>query len=160
MTQDLPPADSLSPADEDPTLDRRGVLKGAAALGVLGLAGSALAACATKSATEPTSSAATTPGGTAGPGVTIAASAIPEGGGKVVGAYVVVKTGGTVKAYSSVCTHQGCTVGSVANDVITCPCHGSEFSSSDGAVVRGPARTPLPAATATVQGDTVTVTTA
>ena len=37
------------------------------------------------------------------------------------------------------CTHQGCTVASVANGVITCPCHGSQFDAQTGAVIAGPA---------------------
>jgi Rieske Fe-S protein len=32
----------------------------------------------------------------------------------------------------------------VANGTIACPCHGSEFTITNGAVVTGPAPSPLP----------------
>lgn len=42
-------------------------------------------------------------------------------------------------AYDTVCPHMGCTVGySASADLLVCPCHGSEFTVSTGAVVRGP----------------------
>jgi len=41
-----------------------------------------------------------------------------------------------------VCTHAGCTV-DFQSGVIACPCHGSEFDANTGAVLRGPAATPL-----------------
>ena len=59
---------------------------------------------------------------------------------------------GTFKAFSAICPHQGCSVGSVADDVITCPCHGSTFSIADGSVQGGPARGPLTAVPVTVSG--------
>ena len=54
-------------------------------------------------------------------------------------------TGNTVHGFSAVCTHQGCLVSAVTDGQITCPCHGSAFDATTGAVVRGPAQTPLPA---------------
>ncbi len=72
---------------------------------------------------------------------------LPEGGGLVLSADGVVVTRndhGDVHAFSAMCTHQGCTVGGVANDVIVCPCHGSRFDASTGAVINGPATRPLP----------------
>jgi Rieske Fe-S protein len=46
-------------------------------------------------------------------------------------------------AYTSVCTHRGCTIHAPnASGVATCPCHGAQFD-GDGAVVRGPATRPL-----------------
>jgi Rieske Fe-S protein len=48
-----------------------------------------------------------------------------------------------VFAYSSVCTHNGCTVPAPSGGKpSSCPCHGSQFS-GDGANVRGPASRPL-----------------
>lgn len=43
-------------------------------------------------------------------------------------------------AYDAVCPHAGCTVGySAGNSLIICPCHGSEFEPTTGAVIQGPA---------------------
>ncbi|KUN77247.1 Rieske (2Fe-2S) protein [Streptomyces griseoruber] len=86
---------------------------------------------------------------------------IPEGGGKVFTAEKVVvtqPTKGDFKAFSAVCTHQGCTVGSVADGTINCPCHKSEFRIADGSVASGPATKPLPEKQITVQGDSITLT--
>lgn len=42
--------------------------------------------------------------------------------------------------YDTVCPHQGCTVGySPATNLLVCPCHGSQFLVSTGAVISGPA---------------------
>lgn len=45
-------------------------------------------------------------------------------------------------AFSGVCTHQGCQV-RMGDAVIHCPCHNSEFDVATGAVLGGPAPTPL-----------------
>ena len=77
-----------------------------------------------------------------------AASDIPVGGGAIYTAAKVVVTqpaSGQYKAFSAVCTHVGCLVNKVANGTIDCPCHGSEFRMTTGAVVTGPAPSPLPA---------------
>ena len=76
-----------------------------------------------------------------------AASEIPLGGGKIYTAAKVVVTQparGRYKAFSAVCTHVGCIMSKVANGTIDCPCHGSEFKITTGAVVTGPAPAPLP----------------
>ncbi|MFI2373956.1 Rieske (2Fe-2S) protein [Streptomyces sp. NPDC018964] len=85
---------------------------------------------------------------------------IPEGGGKVFADRKVVvtqPTAGEFKAFSATCTHQGCAVKSVADGVINCPCHNSNFSISDGSVQSGPATKPLPAVEITVSGDSITL---
>jgi Rieske Fe-S protein len=59
-------------------------------------------------------------------------------------------------AYSAICTHLGCTVlGSLNNEqLILCPCHGSEFDPANGAAVaRGPANRPLPSLPITIGSD-------
>ncbi|MGW2692227.1 Rieske (2Fe-2S) protein [Streptomyces sp. NPDC001296] len=87
-------------------------------------------------------------------------SDIPEGGGKVFadqGVVVTQPSAGTFKAFSSKCTHQGCAVKDIANGVITCPCHNSQFSATDGSVKKGPATQPLPAAKISVSGDEITL---
>jgi Rieske Fe-S protein len=78
---------------------------------------------------------------------------IPVGGGKVFLDQKVVVTQpakGVFKAFSAVCTHVGCICNKVANGTIDCPCHGSEFKITDGAVVTGPAPAPLPGRTIAV----------
>jgi Rieske Fe-S protein len=86
---------------------------------------------------------------------------IPEGGGKIFkdqGVVVTQPTAGTFKAFSAKCTHRGCAVAAVTGGVITCPCHNSAFSVSDGSVRKGPATSPLPAARITVEGDAIHLT--
>ncbi|MET9625139.1 Rieske (2Fe-2S) protein [Streptomyces sp. NPDC006464] len=85
---------------------------------------------------------------------------IPVGGGTVFKDAKVVVTqpaAGDFKAFSAVCTHQGCLVNKVADGTIDCPCHGSKFRVSDGSVAAGPAPRPLPAEQITVSGDTITL---
>ncbi len=55
---------------------------------------------------------------------------------------VVRHRDGSLAAFSAVCTHAGCDV-EFQSGVLLCPCHGSEFDASTGAVVRGPALTAL-----------------
>lgn len=90
----------------------------------------------------------------------IQAAEIPVGGGKVfenIKVVVTQPTSGEFKAFSAVCTHQGCTVDSVSNGVIKCPCHGSEYDIATGAVRKGPSTKPLPAKSVTVGTDGITV---
>ncbi|MER5398426.1 Rieske (2Fe-2S) protein [Streptomyces sp. NPDC002599] len=85
-------------------------------------------------------------------------SDIPVGGGTVFKDQKVVVTQpakGDFKAFSAVCTHQGCLVDKVADGTIDCPCHGSKFGVEDGAVKAGPAPRPLPAEKITVQGNSI-----
>jgi len=99
-------------------------------------------------------------GGSSGTTDLAKTSDIPVGGGKVFKDQKVVVTQpvkGEFKAFSAVCTHQGCTVAKVADGTIDCPCHESRFSIADGAVKGGPAPRPLPAKEITVKGDTITL---
>jgi thiosulfate dehydrogenase (quinone) large subunit len=57
---------------------------------------------------------------------------------------VIRPSSGTFVAFDAVCPHAGCTVGyDPAQKLIICPCHGSQFNASTGAVEVGPAATGL-----------------
>ncbi|WP_405964899.1 Rieske (2Fe-2S) protein [Streptomyces sp. NBC_00723] len=110
--------------------------------------------------TEAASSGGTGGGDNAAAGALATTADIPEGGGKVFGSEKVVvtqPTPGTYKAFSAVCTHQGCAVKSISDGVINCPCHNSNFSITDGSVKSGPAQKPLPEVAITVSGDSITL---
>jgi len=86
---------------------------------------------------------------------------IPVGGGKIFQAQKVVVTqpaAGQFKAFSAVCTHMGCLVGTVSGGTIQCPCHGSRYSIADGSVAAGPAPRPLPPKQVEVVADSIVVT--
>lgn len=88
----------------------------------------------------------------------VAVDRVPLGGGVVLAKDKVVVTRPTaedVRAFSAVCTHQGCTVNAVADGAIDCPCHGSSFDAATGAVRQGPATRPLPAVAVTVRSGQV-----
>ena len=93
-----------------------------------------------------------------GPPVLASTADIPVGGGKILADKKIVITqpkAGTFDAFTAVCTHQGCIVGSVAGGTINCPCHGSKFSIADGSVVNGPAASPLAHVSIKVQGTSI-----
>lgn len=117
----------------DSGISRRKFVVGAASLAAIG----AVAAC-----------------GGGGKGVEagtnlIALSDIPEGESKLVttesGAEIIVSriSATEAKAFSAICTHQGCTV--LADTApLMCPCHGSTFDPATGQNLSGPAPKPLP----------------
>ena len=56
---------------------------------------------------------------------------------------------GKVVGHTAICTHQGCTVAAGGADA-NCPCHGSKFNAATGAVLNGPAVSPLAVVAVTV----------
>ena len=49
---------------------------------------------------------------------------------------------GTFEGFSATCTHMGCQLADVVAGTINCPCHGSQFSITNGSNVTGPMGTP------------------
>ncbi|WP_329115115.1 Rieske (2Fe-2S) protein [Streptomyces sp. NBC_01465] len=85
---------------------------------------------------------------------------IPVGGGKIFADKKVVVTqpeAGAFKAFSAICTHQGCTVSSVSDGTINCPCHGSKYRIADASVAGGPAPRPLAPQAIKVTGDSISL---
>ena len=70
---------------------------------------------------------------------------------------LLINVGGTLSAFTSVCTHSGCSRDwEYSNELFTCTCHSSQFN-TDGQVVSGPASSPLRKLTLTQSGNNVTV---
>jgi Rieske Fe-S protein len=152
------PRPNISPTS--PELSRRAVL----GLTVAG-AGGLLVACgggsspssasSDTSSDSPTDPPSKSPTGSAG---LVEKSKVPVGEGVILtGPKIVVTqpTAGNFKAFTAVCTHMGCTVGSIANGTITCPCHGSTYSIKDGSVTGGPAPRPLAEIAVKVDGNEI-----
>ncbi len=55
---------------------------------------------------------------------------------------LIRETDGSLKAFSAVCTHAGCTVGYDGSEIY-CPCHGGTYSAETGEVTGGPPPAPL-----------------
>jgi nitrite reductase/ring-hydroxylating ferredoxin subunit len=147
-------------SDEPDGVTRRVVLHGAA---VSGMSLPLLAACGGGSGGDSGSGGS----GAGGGGAKIAAAKVPVGGGTILPDQQVVVTQpskGEFKAFTAVCTHQGCTVNKVEGGHIICPCHGSEFSIADGKNTTGPNGGPagsvaaLAARTVTDHGGELTIT--
>ncbi len=118
-------------------------------------------AAASPASSSPASSASSSPAATAsgsdaataGPGQTPPGKAIGAASKVPVGqaasftdpssgdpSLVIQPSAGTFVAFDAVCPHAGCTVGyNAAQKIIACPCHGSQFNASTGAVEVGPA---------------------
>lgn len=71
---------------------------------------------------------------------------------------IIIRTG--EEAYTvltTVCTHQGCTVGFDSNtNTLPCPCHGSLYD-INGNVLNGPAPAPLAKYNATIDGSDLVI---
>ncbi len=73
------------------------------------------------------------------------------------GLFVVRRTETAVDVFSRECTHQACVVSPFSGTTATCNCHGSQFSTT-GQVLRGPANSPLKKYSASIDGNTITIT--
>jgi Rieske Fe-S protein len=154
-----------APPKDNPS--RRAVLAAPAAAGAAAL----LAGCSTYGgASDPQPAGPATTGVPPAPptgketngtsGVALAnVSDIPVGGGKIFQDRQVVVTqpqAGTIKAFSAICTHQGCAMTKV-DGTIDCPCHNSSFSIADGSVKSGPVPRGLPSVPVRVDGNAITL---
>jgi Rieske Fe-S protein len=104
------------------------------------VAGLGLAAC---SAPGDGASAAATPTTPVDLG---AENEVAKGGAKLYRDHNVVVSrdgDGTLKAYSTICTHAGCPINKLQGTTLICPCHGSQFDAVTGEVVQAPATVPL-----------------
>ena len=138
-------------------MERRSFLVGGGTVAAVGV----LAACTTSEETATSSASASTAPAQVGQGqFATTVGEIPVGGGIIYDEPAIVITQpqeGVIKAFSAICTHQGCIVGEVADNVITCPCHGAQYSAENGEVLRGPAPDPLPEAPVVIDGDSVII---
>ena len=88
---------------------------------------------------------------------------IPEGEMRVfdvTGTKVnVASVGGHLHAFDDTCTHRACSLakGKLDGTTVTCPCHGSQFDVTSGAVLRGPAKRPVRSRLLQVEGEDLLV---
>jgi 3-phenylpropionate/trans-cinnamate dioxygenase ferredoxin subunit len=66
---------------------------------------------------------------------------------------------GQVYAFDDTCTHQGCSLaaGELDGTTVECPCHGSQFDVTSGAVLQGPAERPVRSRQVQVDGENLLV---
>ena len=71
----------------------------------------------------------------------------------------VASAGGHLHAFDDTCTHMGCSLarGKLDGAIVTCPCHGSQFDVTSGAVIRGPAVQPVRSRSVQVDGEKLLV---
>ena len=73
---------------------------------------------------------------------------------------VVANVSGAYYATGNICTHRGCKLsdGTLSEEKVQCPCHGSTFDIRTGAVIKGPATNPEKSFKVRVDGDAILVT--
>lgn len=172
MTLEVTQHQTADEAEATQGSSRRTVLRVAGVSGAVVAVGVVAAACGTSSSNNTSSNApANSGGGSSAPATSAPASSgsggsggaalaktsdVPVDGGTIVtadgGTVITQPAAGTYKAFTAICTHMQCTVGSVSNNKIMCPCHGSVYSATDGSVLQGPAPAPLAAKQINVSG--------
>lgn len=72
---------------------------------------------------------------------------------------LVANVDGRYYAIRNICTHMGChlTEGVLEGSQVQCPCHGSTFDVTTGALVKGPAKEPEPSFKVVMKGDEIVV---
>ena len=67
----------------------------------------------------------------------------------------VANADGHLYALENTCTHRGCSLasGKLEGTTVTCPCHGSQFDVTSGAVLRGPATQPVRSRSVQIAGE-------
>jgi Rieske Fe-S protein len=175
--------DRSAPTTEPAATTRRTVLRAAGLAALTGGGVAVLGACTaegepgTPTSSAPATSASSAPATSSAPaespsasaavsestvpsGPGVATSDVPVGGGVILddADYVITQpTAGEFKAFSKICTHQGCPVTEIAGGTINCKCHGSKFSIEDGSVSNPPASKALKESKVTVVGDKIYV---
>jgi nitrite reductase/ring-hydroxylating ferredoxin subunit len=71
----------------------------------------------------------------------------------------VANADGHLYAVEDTCTHRGCSLasGRLEGTTVTCPCHGSQFDVTSGAVIRGPAARPVRSRSVQIVGEDLLV---
>lgn len=78
--------------------------------------------------------------------------------GKDLGVLLYRPDASTVLAYSNICSHQGCAVGTETPEAnFYCACHGSRYNYEDGSVLAGPAPRALTRYAASIKGKDIVV---
>lgn len=71
----------------------------------------------------------------------------------------VANVDGTFYAFDDTCTHLQCSLaeGDLEERTVICPCHGSQFDATSGAVLEGPAREPVETHEIRVEGGSLEI---
>lgn len=71
----------------------------------------------------------------------------------------VAFAGGSLHAFDDTCPHRGCSLasGKLDGTTVTCPCHGSQFDVTSGAVLHGPAQQPVRSRSVQIDGEDLLV---
>jgi len=151
---------------------RREFIRCSCSAGILLALGANVVGCADPAGVEPDPMTGGGGGGGGGtPGITINASTVTldlaspsverlraSGGFLFVPAasVIAINSAGTIRAYTSICTHQGFAVNQFTGDRMVCSGHGAQFN-PDGTVALGPAPRALPEYDVTRSGDILTI---